>query len=88
MYGLERPKRQKLSNVCNGGHIHTLDHLDAEGLKKAMGKETKAILIVGNDQRSARALLANKEILKGCGLKAKRLCAWSNSADLWMVRTI
>jgi hypothetical protein len=84
-----KPRRQKLSSVCNGGHIHTLNDLSPEMLKKALGDETKAILIVGNIQHRARhTLLDRRKELRALGLTAKRLCVWSNTAELFIVRKV
>lgn len=87
------PKMQGLWHVCNGGHIHSLDNLDSvEKLMKAMKRETKAILIVGEDQHAAEGLLTSlrkgSKKSKAATIWAKKLCPWSESADLWIVRRV
>lgn len=77
---------QRLSSVCNGGHIHDLYTIQTiDDLKKAMRNETKAILIVGGDQANVLRVL---ESIRGkrSGLRAKLVGKWSPRADLWFVK--
>lgn len=79
---------QRLRNVCNGGHIYDLNssgYLTPVDLVKALRGETKAILIVGHSQSNANCLLDSLSRRKK-GLRAKKLCKWSDTSSLWIVR--
>lgn len=78
-------KFQSLNNVCNGGHIHEVANADINTLNEVMRYETKAIIIVGNEQRALRNIL-NKLAHKKRGLRAQNLCKWSNTSSLWIIR--
>jgi hypothetical protein len=85
-------RTQRLRQVCNGLHICDLGGSGLYGgyvpspadIEKAMKLETKAIMIVGHGQGIRRVLQRLSK--KRSGLRAKLLCPWSTSADLWIVR--
>jgi hypothetical protein len=73
-------------DVCNGGHIFSLSYIQSkEDLDRALGYESKAILIVGHEQWHIRDILSKLLKVKK-GLRARKLCRWSGTATLWMVR--
>lgn len=79
---------QKLHNVCNGGHLHDLGRIICEeDLLRSMRGESKVILIVSPRQQIVLGILRSlsKRRLSG-GLRSKKLCTWSATADLWIVR--
>ena len=91
---------RKLPHCCNGmviygagpnGFEYTLDQAKAEHLQEMLNKaeDYKAIMVVAHSQTNLRAVLEtlSKINAEPGVLRAKKLMAWSNDADLWMIRS-
>jgi hypothetical protein len=79
---------QRLNNVCNGGHIYRASYIaDAEQLCSTLSiaGEDHAILI--SEANSPIASLLKKLSKKRSGLRAKKLCKWSSTGTLWIIRS-
>ena len=76
---------QRLSSVCNGGHLWNLNYLTSvQDMEKALHGESKAILVVGRYQRSCRSLLT--KLKRSKTWTAKCVGPWSVSSELWYIR--
>ena len=83
-------RKQSLSYVCNGCHLYDLPYpITPDKVLKAMGRETKAIAIIGIDCDKLKGFRSwgIKVSTRNHRVRAKKLYKWSNYANLWMFRT-